>query len=94
MKEHYQDIVDSVFGSTFQHRTLRTLFDPQSSEWEDTTIERKLEILKKLLDSDKITLKEILRGYKHFYQHELAHKGHVIDSLEGGLAILLTNSLK
>ena len=94
MKEHYQDIVDSVFGSTYKHRTLRTLFDPGSSEWDETTIERKLQILKMLLDSDKITLNEILRGYKHFYKNELKGKGHVIDSLEDGLALLLENSLK
>lgn len=94
MKEHYQDIVDSVFGSMYKHRTLRTLFDPKSSEWDDTKMDKKLEILKKLLESDKITLKEILRDYKHFYQHEIAHKGYVVDSLQDGLSVLLANSLK
>ncbi len=93
MKKHYQDIVDEVFGSMYRHRTLRTLFDPDSSEWSDTTIDKKLDILKKLLDSNKITLNEILGGYIHFYQKELANKGHVINSLTDGLAILLTNSL-
>ena len=94
MKEHYQDIFDSVFGSTSPHRTLRTLFDPGSSEWEDTTMERKLQILKKLLDSGKISMNEILRGYKHFYKNELKGKAHVVDSLENGLALLLESSLK
>jgi hypothetical protein len=94
MTKEYQDIVDEVFGSMYSHRTLRTLFDPNSSEWDETTIDKKLEILKKILDSNKITLDEILNGYKHFYQHELANKGHVINSLQDGLAILLTNSLK
>ena len=46
MKKHYQEIVDEIFGSLYRHRTLRTLFDPNSSEWSDTTIEKKLEILK------------------------------------------------
>jgi len=94
MKKHYQDIVDEVFGSMCRHRTLRTLFDPNSSEWDETTVENKIEILKKLLASNKVTLDEILNGYKHFYQHELSNKGHVINSLQDGLAILLTNSLK
>lgn len=94
MKEHYQDIVDEVFGSMYRHRTLRTLFDPNSSEWGDTTIDNKLEILKKLLDSNKMTLDEILNGYKHFYLNELANKGHVLSSLQDSLAILLTNSIK
>lgn len=94
MTKHYQDIVDEVFGSMYRHRTLRTLFDPSSSEWDDTTIDKKLEILKTLLGSNKATLDEILNSYKHFYQHELSNKGHVVNSLQDGLAILLTNSLR
>ena len=94
MKEHYQDIVDEVLGSMHRHRTLRTLFDPQSSEWNETTIEKKLEILKKLLESKKVTLEEIIRGYKNFFKNELVNKGYVVDSIEEGLAILLTNSIK
>lgn len=94
MKEHYQDIVDEVFGSMYRHRTLRTLIDPNSSEWDETTFEKKLEILKKLLASSKVTLDEILNGYKHFYQRELSNKGHVLNSLQNGLTILLTNALK
>ncbi len=93
MKKHYQEIVDEIFGSYYQHRTLRTLFDPYSSESGDTNVDEKIEILKKLLNSRKITLDEILKGYKYFYQHELAHKEHVTESLQDGLSILLTNSL-
>ena len=94
MTKHYQEIVDEVFGSLYKHRTLRTLFDPNSAEWDETTIDKKLEILKKLLHSDKATLEEILNGYKYFYQYELVNKEHVINSLQDGLSILLTNSLK
>jgi hypothetical protein len=72
MAKHYQEIVDEVFGSYYRHRTLRTLFDPNSNEWTETTINEKLEILKTLLDSNKIDLDETLIGYKHFYQKELA----------------------
>ena len=94
MKKHYQEIVDEVFGSMYTHRTLRTLFDPASSEWDDTTISKKIEILKTLIDSEKITLAQILSGYINFYKNELANKAHVVDSLENGLAILLTHALK
>lgn len=94
MAKHYQEIVDNVFGSYYRHRTLRTLFDPNSNEWTETTISEKLEILKKLLDNGETDLEEILIGYKHFYQNELANKSHVLNSLQDGLAILLTNSLK
>ena len=93
MKKHYQEIVDEVFGSFYINRTLRTLFDPSSSEWNDTTLNEKVEILKTLLASNKITIEEILSGYKHFYQHELVGKGHVINSLQDGLTILLNTSI-
>jgi len=94
MTRHYQEIVDEIFGSFYGHRTLRTLFDPDSSEWNDTTIEKKLQILKVILESNKVTFKQLLTGYKHFYTKELANKGHVINSLEEALSILLQNSLK
>lgn len=94
MKTHYQDIVDKVFGTMYKHRTLRTLFDPHSTEWDHTTIDEKIGILKQLLGSKITTLQEVLNGYKHFYKHELSGKGHVAESLPDGLAILLAHSLK
>jgi hypothetical protein len=93
MQKHYQEIIDEIFGSLYKHRTLRTLFDPNSSEWNDTTIEKKVEILKTILESKKINLDKLIFGYKHFYSTELSNKGHVLNSLEDGLIILLENSL-
>lgn len=93
MKKHYQEIVDEVFGELYQHRTLRTIFDPYSSEWSDTRLSRKLEILQILLKSEKITLEEILYGYKNFYLFELYGKEHVVSSLDEGLMRLLNYSL-
>lgn len=55
---------------------------------ESTTIEKKKEILKKVLDSGKITLAEIEEGYKHFYTVELSGKEHVADSFKEELAII------
>ena len=93
MNAHYQEIVDEIFGSQYKHRTLRTIFDPNSSEWNDTTIEKKLKILKKILESKKINLEKLINAYKNFYTKELSNKGHVINSLEDGLLILLQNAL-
>ncbi|MEO6820765.1 MAG: hypothetical protein ABI266_04920 [Ginsengibacter sp.] len=93
MKKYYQDIVDEVFGCTYRHRTLRTLFDPDSSEWQETAIDEKVQILSKLIGSNKITIHEILRGYVHFYKYELAGKKHVLDSLQDGLGMLLAESI-
>ena len=94
MSKDYQQIADKVFGSFYRHRTLRTVFDPFSTEWNDTSSEQKIEILKKLLNSNKITLPEILGGYKHYYKHELVGKAHVVDSLPDGFSSLLAYSLK
>ena len=93
MSKHYQEIVDKFFGSMYQHRTFRTLFDPSSTEWKETTIEKKIEILKQLLETGGMTLKEILNGYKHFYLKKLSNKGHVVNSLQDGLEILLNKTL-
>ena len=93
MEKHYQEVVDEIFGSLYRHRTLRTLFDPSSTEWEETTIEKKIEILKQLLETGGMTLEEILSGYKHFYLKELSNKRHVVNSLQDGLTILLNKTL-
>ena len=89
MSKNYQEIVDEIFGDFYKHRTLRTVFDPYSSEWNDTNIDEKVRILKKILDSKKITLKELIDSYKWFYTETLSNKSHVIDSLEESLVILL-----
>lgn len=91
--KHYQEIVDEVFGSFYKHRSLRILFDPGSSEWNETTVEKKLEILKKILASYKITMEQLISGCKNYYQHELANKDHVLKSLNSGILILLQNAL-
>lgn len=90
---HYQQQLDKIFGkgSLWKHRTLRTVFDPFSSEYDNTTIDKKLEILKTIKDND-IDFDVLIQEYKDFYLEE--NKPNVIKSLEEGLRILLVNSLK
>jgi hypothetical protein len=85
---YYQEKIDKIFGkgSMWQHRNLRTLFDPYSSEYSETTMDRKLEILKTIREND-IDLNELLNGYKEFYTEE--NKIHVVDVADDGLEILL-----
>lgn len=85
---HYQQKIDKIFGkgSLWKHRTLRTLFDPYSSEYNQTTMDKKLEILKKIKDNG-IDLSELLNDYKEFYTEE--NKIHVVDVADEGLEILL-----
>jgi hypothetical protein len=90
---HYQEKIDKIFGkgSLWKHRTLRTLFDPNSSEYNQTTMDKKLEILNKIKENE-IDLTELLNDYKEFYTEE--NKIHVVDVADEGLEILLKQETK
>jgi hypothetical protein len=90
----YQLIVDDIFGSAYKHRTLRTIFDPNSSEWNETNMLEKLEIVRVILESNKIDFKLLVTLYKNYYNVEMANKGHVAKRLEDGLISLLLNSIQ
>ena len=87
---HYQQKLDEIFGkgSLWKHRTLRTLFDPLSSEYNQTTMEKKIAILRTIRENG-INLTELLYDYKEFYTEE--NKIHVVDVADEGLEILLRN---
>lgn len=84
---HYQQRIDNIFakGDLWKHRTLRTLFDPHSSEYNQTTMERKLEIIQTIKDNG-IDLANLLDEYKEFYTEE--NNIHVVDVADEGLKIL------
>ena len=90
---HYQQKLDKIFGkgSLWKHRTLRTLFDPNSSEYNQTTMDKKIEILNTIREN-KIDLNELLYEYKEFYTEE--NKIHVVDVADEGLEILLKKETK
>lgn len=90
---HYQEKIDKIFGkgSLWKHRTLRTLFDPNSSEYNQTTMDKKLEILNTIKENE-IDLTELLNNYKEFYTEE--NKIHVVDVADEGLEILLKQETK
>ena len=90
---HYQQKLDKIFGkgSLWKHRTLRTLFDPNSSEYNQTRMDKKLEILNTIREN-KIDLNELLDEYKEFYTDE--NKIHVVDVADEGLEILLKKETK
>lgn len=90
---HYQKKLDKIFsnGNLWKHKTLRTLFDPNSSEYNETSMEKKLEILQKIRDN-KIDLNQLLDEYKEFYINE--NKAHVAEIADEGYKILLKNEMK
>ena len=90
---HYQQKLDKIFGkgSLWKHRTLRTLFDPNSSEYNLTTMDKKLEILTTIRENG-MDLNGLLDDYKEFYTEE--NKIHVVDVADEGLEILLKKETK
>lgn len=91
--KHYQETIDQIFGRNFKHRTLRTLFDCNSEEWNETSISEKLDILRTINKSEEISLEDLILGYKIFYSAELKNKSHVLKSIDKSLEILLDNAL-
>lgn len=87
---HYQEKVDEIFKYMHRPRTLRTLFDCLSSEWESTTFEQKEKLLVKLLEVDN-TLNYFIEGYIHFYTKELANKAYVVIALPKSINLLSQN---
>lgn len=94
MNKEYQTIIDELFGSYYKHRTLRTVFDPYSHEWTETNIDEKVKILKKILESGKISLNDLILSYKEFYTITLENKKHVVKSIEDSLIILLQKTIQ
>lgn len=85
-KLHYHYRADALFGKNgpWNHRTLRTFFDPLSSEWRETTRERKLEVLDKLIASD-YPLANWLDDYENYYRHESVGRAYVVKEVDSAL---------
>lgn len=86
----YQEIIDETDGIEKKHRTLRTVFDKQSNEWNDTSIEQKAELLQKVLNTGKIGLRELVNQYRSYYQEELNNKSYVLTSIDESLKLVLS----
>jgi hypothetical protein len=88
---HYQYRMDKIMGFMYKHRTLRTLFDCQSHEWDQTDMNKKLMLVELLIDSG-MTLKEWILAYKKFYETELDNKQHVPRTINDSLLVLYQNA--
>jgi hypothetical protein len=83
--KHLHERMDDLFaqGNPWQHRTLRTLFDPASAEWEMTAVEEKARILKTIKESGE-RIERIAIEYRQFYSKELG-RPDIADDFEKGL---------
>ena len=83
----YSERVDKALGHSYsKHRTLRSCLDPGSHEWSETTIEKRVEVLKKVV-ADGNDLGQIFLDYRVKYKE--MNKPHVVENLEHGLTELL-----
>lgn len=94
MKEYinYETRLDRIFakGYLWEHRTFRTILDPFSSEWNETTFDKKIEILEKVVQSGT-NLKFIIEDYKRCYIEQ--NRRDIAVSIEDALIYLLQFNL-
>lgn len=94
MNQHldYEFRIDKIFGiELYKHRTLRTLFDPYSTEWGKTTMDEKLKILKRIVDGGE-ELNILIEDYKDRYIEQ--NQNHIVKVAEEAICNLLAASLK
>jgi hypothetical protein len=92
-ENNYEARLDRIFakGHLWQHRTFRTVLDPFSSEWNETTFDKKIEILEKVVQSG-INLKFIIKDYKRCYIEQ--NRRDISIAVETALITLLQHKLK
>ena len=92
-KIDYESRMDKLFahGNLWKHRTLRTVFDPSSSEYSETTIDQKYDILKKAVDNGE-KLRVLIHDYKFRYLEQ--NRRDIAFEVENALIILLDYQFK
>lgn len=92
-ENYYESRLDRIFGNrpNWTHRTFRTILDPYSSEWNDTTMEKKIEILEKVIASGE-SLDGLIRDYKERYDDQ--NRKDISSVVEEALITLLEFRLK
>ncbi len=84
----YEARMDALFApqkAAWTHRTLRTLFDKGSMEWEQTDMPEKLRILERIIREDRLNL--VLIEYRIRYRD----RRYIIDALPDALGELLVS---
>lgn len=94
-KLHYEERVDRIFTSgmadLWEHRTLRTIFDPLSNEWSETEMEEKLQIVETITSSGE-NLNILILEYKDRYLAQ--GRKDIAEAVVMGLAEMLEFSVK
>jgi hypothetical protein len=91
--EDYEARMDMIFanGHLWKHRTLRTVFDPPSSEWGNTTMHQKAAILKKIVENGE-NLYSLIDDYKDRYLEQ--NRRDIANETGNALAHIIDHILK
>lgn len=91
-EDYYETRLDKIFGqgSIWQHRTFRTIFDPFSNEWNNTTYDRKIEILETVIENGE-NLELLIDNYKERYNNQ--NRKDIAKAVENALVKLLAYKL-
>ena len=92
-ENNYEARMDNLFGNgaIWQHRTLRTLFDPYSEEWKFTDLEEKIQMLKSITESEESFL-SLIYQFKDRYDEN--GRIDISSSVEVSLAMIIEYQLK
>ncbi len=88
---YYEARMDRIFKvDPYEHRSLRTVFDRWSHEWNGTTYEQKLAILTRLLQAGE-RLEILIIEYKDRYLEQ--NRRDIANCVDESLAVLLQYKL-
>lgn len=88
---YYEARIDRIFKCTiYKHRTLRTLFDRWSTEWNQTSMDKKYEILTRILEAGE-DLETLIEEYKARYLEQ--NRVDIARSADEAVIILLQYKL-
>jgi hypothetical protein len=84
----YEARLDKIFGkgSLWKYRSFRTIFDPFSSEWNETDYDKKIEILERVIEAGEY-LEILISDYKERYDEQ--NRNDISSSVESALTKLL-----
>lgn len=90
--DYYEERLDKIFahGRIWPHRTFRTILDPYSNEWEETSMDRKLEILERAVASGE-SLQMLVFNYKCRYIEK--NRKDIAGCVDTALARILEHQL-
>ena len=91
MNKDYEEIIDGIFcpnGGLYNHRSLRTVFDQGSAEWDQTNMVEKKNIISKIIEHHNLYM--IITLYKLRY----SSREYIVTSVDRSLSYILCFILK